>query len=657
VNPRAGGPPRAACFLAAIIAGTAMTTGSTGAPVAGPAALMPVARMDGHVVVAWSQADPLVARTGEWCRDWLNARGFRAAAKGPGQNDPAAAARWLLEVLPDCSLARSCGIDVSKLAATRADSFLLAAFRTNGQSVVSIVGRNPGGLRSGVAALIARLTDIGDQLVLPATTEVVTPFFPIRELVVANRGSVLQGTPYSDTFWRRWSDDRIRAYVEELWLFGFNSLQVGEARSFRITPETERAAEDIARKIRVLADAAHANGMQVSQLVWGQAPFNRKICWNSPATRAVMENEFRWMARTYGPMVDHVIMHMRDPGGCHCGTCDDYRTPQEIAAFVLQEYRKINPKITVTLSTWFIRTFWSYAPGVKFLDDTHVQYWTGDPETRFTEPSAVRLLPGAPQTRFLDETCCPRAIGIALHKWYNADKARAVADSGRALDIWGWYLSDQETTTDMSLCMRRLDGYFRSLPFCAAEGVRRISTELCFHGWPQIINAYVSARKMWSPRRDLREIEREFCAGLFGETNADAMVQLYEACELVANPKRGDTCLPTLAAVLGHPKYDAQFRAALAAGRNIALDPARPPKFTTATPPQALLDYLLRHLALITTFSALQASVNAARDAGAPPAELERLAGRAEQEGRPFADELLYPALLKHLKDSLHAPP
>jgi hypothetical protein len=625
-------------------------------PQPAPAALLPIAGRRGAVSLVVSGDEALAPATARWCQDFLRKRGFPAGVARSLDIAETASDLWLLETEAHCPAAHALGIDVSGLASGRADAYLLGVSEKDGRAVVSIVGKDVVGLRSGVARLVASCRQQQGELLAPLSSGVHSPFFPVRELVVANRGLVLQNTPYADTLWRNWSDERIGTYAEQLWLLGFNSLQVGEGRSFRITPETEARALEVARKLWLLSEAAHTNGLRVSQLIWGQAPFNRKICWNAPETRAVMESEFRWMARTYAAKVDHVVLHMRDPGGCNCGVCDDYKTPQEIAAFVFNEYRKSNPRVTLTLSTWMNRTFWAYAPGPRFLTDTSVQFFTGDPAMPFPDNQAVRLLPGAPVTRFLDATTCPLEIGIALHKWYSPEKAALVLQSRRAVDIWSWYICDQETTTDMSLCQHRLDSYFRSLPDRASEDIRRISTELCFHGWPQVINAHISAQKMWSPHRDLGEIEREFCAGMFGETNAEAMVQLYEACELLVNPKRSDTCLPAFDKVFGNPEYNQRFRAALNAGSKVVLHASPPPRFTTATDPQQLLDYLLRHLKLVTTLSETQEELNRAKQAGAERSKLEGLVTKAVYNSEPFVSELLYPPLMERLRASVQPP-
>jgi len=563
-------------------------------------------------------------RTGLWCRDFISRQGFLVNNILAARIQAGSAPLWVLETEGNCPVAKSLGIDTSFLKTAKADAYILSVFERQGRAVVSVVGRNVVGVRSGVARLVALTKNDGSRLIVPQATERRSPFFEVRELAVSNRGRLFKGTPWADTLWRRWSDERIRKYAEQIWLMGFNSIQLIEGRNFRVANADKTRLNDIVSKTLVFMRAAHANGMKVTQWVWGQAPYDDKMCWNTPSDRSIMEEEFRWMAKTYGKDVDRVVVHVRDPGGCprgkDCPYCDDYRTPQEVAAFIYREYRKVNPKVEIVLSTWQNPGFWKGAQGVKFLDETYM----------------------------------PKDIGIALHKWYDADKAKMVLSSGRTADIWSWYLSDHETTSDMSLCMRRVDKYFSSLPDQASGDIRAISTELCFHGWPNVISAYVSAQKMWSPHRDLNDIEREFCAGMFGEKNADGMVALYQACESVVNPPRYDSCLPPLSAVFGNPEYNKEFRSALAMGKKAELRPSFTPIFSTATDPRALRAYLIRNLSLVTVLSEAQEKVNVAKRSGASHAELEKIVNDAILRAEPYKIDIDYTGLLAKLKDSIN---
>ena len=583
-----------------------------------------------RIVVA--SEDPLMQRTGAWCRDFLSERGFAVEPKPDCEPGKGGSPAWVLEVKGDCPIAHSLGINTAPLDAARADAYILTVLKRGSRPLVSVVGRNVQGARSGVARLVAVMADHGEYLSTPKTSEFRTPFFPIRRIMISPTGRIAQGNaagkPWVDTLWTRWSDERIRQYAEQLWLMGFNSVELCELRGYRATYSDEQLKNEITPKLRVFMKAARDNGMEVSQFIWGQSLFaeGTNFCWNSPAERPVMEKEFGRLAQTYGDLVDHIVVHVGDPGGCDRNGCDPYKTTQQIATCLLGEYRKVNPKVTATLSAWSNFGFWNGAPGVKFLDESY----------------------------------SPKEIGIALHRWYDRDKAKLVRDSGRDVDIWSWYMSDFELQLNMSLFMRRLNKYFSALPDRASGDIRAISTEICFHGWPHIINAYVSAQKMWSPRRSLQDIEREFCAGMFGDKNADAMVQVYQACERRVRPECYFAFIPAwdyARVVLGTPQFSKQCRAALEAGGMVALDPKRPPGFTTATDPAALKDYLVRSLSLISIFSEAQEKVERAKTAGASREELQKIADDAESRAEPFKIDPDYRCLSAELKKSVQAEP
>jgi len=248
---------------------------------------------------------------------------------------------------------------------------------------------------------------------------------------------------------------------------------------------------------------------------------------------------------------------------------------------------------------------------------------------------------GAPGVTFLDETYSSKDIAIALHRWYDADRAKLVRVAGRECDIWGWYLSDFEMALDMSLFMRRLDKYFSALPARASKDIRAISTEICFHGWPQIINAYVSAQKMWNPYRKLDEIEREFCAGMFGDSNADAVLKVYRACEAYVHPEYyygfipPTDCLPV---VFGTPNYNRQCREALVAGAKVKLDAKHQPRLTSATSPEALWRFLLDDLKMIAIFSEAREKINSAMAAGADAAVLDAIWSEAKKAAASYVN-------------------
>jgi len=563
---------------------------------------------------------PLMKLTVEWCRRFLIKRGYNVGlTPSPARGDRL---EWIFLVSKDCPVT--------------ADGYSLT-IDDSSPTVVRIVGRNAAGVRSGVVRLVSLMSESNGNLLAPKTCEVRSPFFPIRRIMICPTGRICDGPEgcrynglpessaiWADTLFTNWSDERLKQYAEQLWLMGFNSVETGEIRGYRGVFTDQQLKEQITPKLRVFMKAVRDNGMQVSQFIWGQSLFKEgeNLCWNSSEERKSMEAEYRRLAKTYGDLVDHVVVHVGDPGGCDRNGCDPYKTTQEIATCILREYRKVNPNVTVTLSTWANAGFWHGRQGDEFLDESY----------------------------------SPKEIGIALHRWYNPEHANLVRTSGRQCDIWGWYLSDFELSLDMALLMKRLDKMFRTLPEQAGRDIRAMSTEICFHGWPHIINAYVSAQKMWDPKRDLREIEREFCAGVFGDRNADSILMIYEACEAYVHPERffgfisPDECLPV---VFGTPEYNRQCRRALAATRLVELGHDWQPRMTSATDPAILLDYLVQNLSLIRIFSEAYEKMEHIRQSNANADELSHLFDDAVTKAKPYVTDPDYPYLFKTLHQFL----
>jgi len=585
-----------------------------------------------QVQIIVASQDPVMQRTAEWCRSFLLKRGYKvrpalAAALDKG-NHPA----WVLETRADSPVAKSLHVETGGLDSGRPEAYIVSVLQQGKRPIVSVVGNEVWGVRSAVARLVALMRDDGDHLVIPVLTERRSPFFPIRRLAVAPTGRIATGPPWDDSLWTKWSDERIRHYVEELWLCGFNSLEVAEIRGYRRGRggfSDEELKTEVTPKLRVFMQACREYGIQVCQWIWGQSLFleeGQNFCWNDRGKeRAAMEQEYHRLAQTYGDLVDHIVVHVGDPGGCNRNGCDPYQTTQEITTFLLREFRKINPRVTATLSTWANEGFWL----------------------------------GKPRVQFLDETYSPQEVGIALHRWYDRDKARLVRAAGRPCDMWGWYLSDYEMELDLTLLMRRLDKYYLSLPEEASTQVRALSTELNFQGWPQLINAYVSAQKMWSPQRDLQEIQREFCAAVYGDKNADAMITVYAAAEKYVHPDRfayfvpETDCLPV---VFGIAAYNQELRAALDAGKGVKFDPSRSPKFTLATDAPTLWVNLMRRLSVISAFSEAQEKISVAKASRASHEMLQRIVDEAVTRAEPFKIDLDYPVLVGELKASISQP-
>lgn len=560
---------------------------------------------------------PLVRRIAEWLEGFLDKRGLSARTIASVPQDRSSL--WVLETKSEHPIADELGIDTSFLDRARPESYVLSVQRVGRRPVVAVIGRDAQGVRAGVARLVALLRDVDGDLYAAPVREENEPFLRVRRFGIDPTGRLAQNGPYADTLWENWTDQRLRTYAEQIWLMGFNAVELAEVRGYCGAFTDDDLARKITPKIRTLMAAAREQGLMVYQHIWAQSLTveGKNLCWNDPKEREIMKQEYGRLARTYGDLVDRMIVHVSDPGGCNRNGCDGYRTPQELAVQLLAAYRQVNPKVEAVLSTWANPGFWR----------------------------------GAPPDTLLGETYMPREIGIALHRWYDRDQARMVVESRRPLEIWSWYLGDFEMACDMTLNMTMIDRYYSALPERVSREVRAINSEVCFHALPSIINAYVAAQKMWNPRRSLAEIEREFCAAVFGEANAEAMVAVYRASEKYGHSDRcwayrpETDCPPD---VLGTAAYNRELRHAIEMGETVKVSPI--PRFTQATDPRTLYDYLMRNVRLL---SILSHAVEQLKTLAPNSAEAKAVVDAAIREAAPYSDDADYPTLLKCLPSGL----
>ena len=575
---------------------------------------------------------PALLDVGARLRSFLDVRGYDVVPRVGTLSEPLdpSAPVWILiltESLDDGKLAES----VNAGGSAEREGFHLTAGLRASAPYVFIRGRTALGIRAGAARLMARVRNRpGRGLFLDAGGESGAPFFGLRIANVSQTAfrQCPEGSPFkSTTDFLTWDRARLAAYPELFWQFGFNGLEVSEARGYGPC-ETEGDVARTRRVLHVLMDAARRLGLNVTFNQWGQSLFREgeNLCWRDPKERGVMESVFRRLAYDYAERTDRLIVHVGDPGGCARNGCDGYREPQEIAAYAVGAFRRLHPGVRGVLSAWSAMPLWS--PSLRPLDMSNY-------ELAARHAAFGRALPEG--VKWMDATYMPADFGVALHKWHNADQAAALRGAGRPVDIWGWYLADQEMLDDLWLCMRILDRKFSALPDAASAEVRSFSIEHCFHGWPQIINLYVAGQKMWNPRRPLGVIEREFCAAAFGPDNADAMTAVYEACEAGNVNERGygefrDPATDRLPEVLGTPEYARQARAALAKLETVKLPDGWIPNFTLPVTPQSFIDMLGARLRLLAHLSETKEQVDAARRReGASTDEREKAAAEIKR--------------------------
>lgn len=552
---------------------------------------------------------------GEYLRNFLAERGYAVKpgfARVTAKNY--AGPQWVLATL-NTYQQLGAGVALPKPAKNaRDEAYILDVRARNHGSMVLLVGKSEPGLRSAVARLVSTVANDGQKLTMSARREVNDPFVRIRAIMMgaSGRRQCPEGSPFKDIDFESWPIKKIMAYPDLFRQFGFNCVQIGENRGYgsikgAILERTENA-------IVAMVKAAKNSHMLVSLDLWGDCPFNEgeTYSWNDPAQHKVMVDYMEEMGRRYGSYIDHYNVHIGDPGGCTRDGCDpSYKTSQQITAEYLKIFRKYNPKVMGAMSTWANCAFWLHSPRPVSLAN-YGKYLFLIPNAKFGVP----LPDGA---KFLDETFMPKEIGIAQQRFYNDDQADMLVAAGRPVDIWAWYVADMEMINNLYIAMHQVDEAYGSMPDSARDKIRLSTAEITFHGWPQIINQYCAAQKMWNPRRDLMEIEREFCVGAFGPQNADAVLELYQVCEngvINSIPQPSD---------FGTADYNKKLVSVYEKSKSIKIPAGWKSNFAFPVPAQKLVDMLVARLRLTLAVSEAKEKVEAAKKEGAPAEQIARI--------------------------------
>jgi|GEM_PF-639366 hypothetical protein len=511
------------------------------------------------------------------------------------------------------------------------ESYWMKADQTESGTLILLAGKTDSGLRAAVARLICQVANEGKVLTLESGENFNQPFIKRRILDIGNsaRRQVPDGSPFKKVDLETWSLDRLRAYPELFWQFGFNGLQVEEVRGYGAL--TDQQLPGIRKALQVLAEGARDRGMYVSLFQWGDCLYKEGVTysWNDPAEHRTMLAFINDLADGYGKYVDHVNIHFGDPGGCLRDGCDSYKTPQQVTAAYYEAFRKVNPKVEFSLSTWAWGDFWSYCPHSVDLSNYN-PYFPDMAKAKTFNPQIPE------EGRFLDSTFMPLNIGIALHRTYNQDQAKAVLASGRPVDVWTWYVGDNEMINSYWLNMKGVDEILQSLPEEAGKELRSYSFELNFHGWPEIINTYIGGRKLWNPKLPLKLLEKEFCAGAFGPGNADAMVALYEACE------NGCFSAIPMPKEFGTPAYNQQLREILKQSGSIHLSADWKPNFALPLKAQEYVDQLKSRLKLILCVSEAKEAIEKAKQNHADTQTIEKIKKQYIQRIPDLPNDPLY---------------
>lgn len=488
---------------------------------------------------------------------------------------------------------------------------------TGDQLQIYLIGKSPAGVRLAAGRMICRLVNNGKTLWLRQETQPGEPFIDSRLIMLcpSARRQTPPGSPFEDADFETWTTDRLKAYPELFWQFGYNGMQLAEIRGYGSTTGNEIDQEElprVRRTIQTLANSANRLHMYVSLFQWGDCLFTEDYpySWYNPNERATMQKYMDESAKAYANVVDHIHVHIGDPGGCTRDGCDLYRTPQEVASAWLAAYQAVSSDVEGTLSTWANAEFWKHSPEPISLDNYKPIFpWLigKNPEENFGHK-----IPGE-EASFLDTTYMSQKIAIALNREFNQEQADALTAAGRQVDVWSWYLGDIETINNLWLTMESIDRLLSRLPEKAHEQIRIHTMELCFHGWPNVINSYVGAQKLIDPKRDLGEIEREFCTATFGPQNAETMVKLYQACENYGGDLSKVYVIPR-PADFGTKDYNDRLRKLVDDAQKVKLPEGFKPNFEFPVPAVKYVEMLTARVRLMLAVSEAELAVRQVRE-------------------------------------------
>lgn len=427
---------------------------------------------------------------------------------------------------------------------------------------------------------------------------------------------------------QNWDIARLRTYVDMLQAFGFNSIELYDLWQAYLNAGWGTDPKDWPEKMDAMADYARSRRMRTTLFLWGNAGFEyneRKphfhLCWNDPAERDILEHYWEHQAR-HAAHFDHVVTHWGDPGGCERNGCT-IETAQHLHLEILRRLRANNPTMQSTFSLWM-------------LHHPRFSKWAG-----YEGPHTV-----------LQSGILPPEVMIAVHSSpsdFNFDTVRQIAQAGRKVGVWCWYLANHEVTPSCYVRTSRLKDYFADLPEEAHELIEWHSLDANNHGL-NIHNLFVAGRLMRDPHADAQAVLREFIAGAFGAENVDRVEKILLTIEKARNcPGYRDDPQAT-------PE---QARDAHRLAREISIADTFSPAFPMVLSPRELAGELVAQTEAIAQFLEFRAGardVEQMKRRGASPEQIDAAIAELPAVDRPSdwmtnMEYCLYLARLDDLKE------
>ncbi|GAJ03991.1 unnamed protein product, partial [marine sediment metagenome] len=165
-----------------------------------------------------------------------------------------------------------------------------------------------------------------------------------------------------------------------------------------------------------------------------------------------------------------------------------------------------SPEIESTFSLWM-------------LDSKRFGKWTG-----YEGPQTV-----------LNSDILPPEVMLCVHGEpgvFNFAQVRRIAQTGRRVGVWAWYLASNEIYPSMYVCTGQSASHFGDLPVEAHETATWHSVDSNNHGL-NLQNLFLAGQLMQDPTADVSQAIEEFITGALGAENVNPVREVLETIEAV----------------------------------------------------------------------------------------------------------------------------
>lgn len=504
------------------------------------------------------------------------------------------------------------------------ESFSLTTRIKDEHPVVVVHAAIEAGLRFAVQRLILISRQESDGLVIPDIESAVeSPWIERREWTVCPwTPQLVRGVfvnPYAD---RRmdihsYGPKQLNAYVAMMGSFGFNGCQLMETCYNYAVFGSMQADQEWQR---MLIEQVRQNGQAASLWVWAaefsgfgwvdpefsQVAVPAKGAFEDAATRPMFEKYYDHYA-SLCPQVQRLFAHFYDPG-----RLKDKEDVFKYLRLLETKAKAKNPDIEMGID------FWAADPDYLNSIVDH-----GFKDFLLLELTFPQAYPGTKRQELHEQA---RKLGVQL-------------------GIWGWYTTEYESDQLPSMYVNAqvLKSVYQEIKR-GAQAFHPVTywSEMEATHLVNFFSMYASAQLLWNPDRDPYEILNEIVTGIWGPTNAPAVLA---AVELIQDVRSGPSWNTFWWKQSGYrigtadPREDvARVTASLAALETMKTDPSFVPKFPLPFVPQVFVELMLPHLEQIKQFAEFRVKLDEIRQAAREGTAADALEAKLSVAWQPIPE-------------------